>query len=708
MNEQALRKAFFVQKMVLLLNYAAFGFGLFPILEFWIVGSLLLQPWAVRQARKGHILFRTQFLPTLLTVMVPAVALLIISRSDGSRQLVGENLFITLLALFCVRHAFATRGSDIFTGAALLLTSGFSLLLLQGEETLGAPRLFAAVNILFSFYSIYLAHGAGDWLELEKDDAAALRRVLIRLLPIVTAIYLIVPELRDYWRNAASNMRASTGFSTTLRPGDIAQLEKDETLVATLGSAGKKSPAGPHMTAHPRKLLDVRYLRGATLSTSLGMEWDASAADFNVAGRWSPRTLGSQQGVSNEEGILRVEILDPEDGTIFTPLGARLLASTSTLQLASLVNGTYRLQGLPGGIAFHYDLDQETSTGVKGDAQPDRPQPVHSEVRFSDGSPRARQLLERWHEQSPGLNLAGPTGTLTRIRELFGGRDFSYASDLSALVNRGETLTLDQFLFANKRGFCEHYAAATASLLRLAGVPSRVVVGYAFPEWNAALQKFLVRKSNAHAWIEWWDAQADRWKPEDPTSWVPGGQVGGIGAQDSQTDFAFVRNIFMTAQGVIDRLLIRLRNFQLSPEGIERVATVLSAIAGSVVFWLVYRVFKHLRGLGSGADRKLFEDTLHSAARLTGESLKPFEALTDYFARISGDGRQSPDGDSDAGHISHRIAESLNRLAYAPLDVAERRTERQNVRLLMKAWTAKVNAQKPPLDAQVPPKRNRQ
>lgn len=705
MNDQALRKSFFVQKLVLLLNYAAYGFGLFPILEFWIVGALLLQPWAARLSRRGHILFRTPLLPMTLTLLVPAVAILIISRSDGFHQLVGENLFITLLALFCVRHAFATRGSDVFTGAALLLTSGFSLLLLQGPKALGAPRLFGAVNILFSFYSIYLAHGRGNWLELEKNDAAVLRRVLIRLLPIVTGIYLFVPELRDYWRNAASTMRASTGFSITLRPGDIAQLENDDTLVATLSPAEKKSPAAPHAPTNPDTLLNAHYLRGATLSTSLGMEWDASAVDFKVSDRWSPHIMTSGHAAARETGTLRVEILNPEDGTLFTPFGAQLLTSSSTLRIASMVNGTYRLQGLPGGVSYHYDLAQDARPATHSETKLDRPHPVHSEVRYWTESRQARKMLEQWKEYKPDLHLANARGTLAQIRELFGSKGFTYASDLSTLVNRGNTLTLDQFLFANKRGFCEHYAAATASLLRLAGVPSRVVVGYAFPQWNPALQKFLLRRSNAHAWIEWWDAESDRWRPEDPTSWVPGGQIGGISSRNGQFDFTFVRDIFLTAQGVIDRLLVNLRSFQLSPEGIERVTTVLRVIGGGLIFWLVSRTFEHIRSLGAGADKKLFEDTLHTAARMTGQSLNPFETLTDYFARISR--RTGQGAESAMTRFPSQIAESLNRLTYASLEATERQKEREHIRVLMKNWMAQLEAHKPREDAQEQPTRNR-
>src|SRR4029077_2653011 len=37
---------------------------------------------------------------------------------------------------------------------------------------------------------------------------------------------------------------------------------------------------------------------------------------------------------------------------------------------------------------------------------------------------------------------------------------------------------LEEFLFERRRGFCEHFAASFATLMRAAGVPARVVLGY--------------------------------------------------------------------------------------------------------------------------------------------------------------------------------------------------------------------------------------
>ena len=61
-----------------------------------------------------------------------------------------------------------------------------------------------------------------------------------------------------------------------------------------------------------------------------------------------------------------------------------------------------------------------------------------------------------------------------------------------------------EFLFRKRAGYCEHYAAGLALLLRGAGIPSRVAAGYLGGEWNSVGKYLIVRQSDAHAWVEAW------------------------------------------------------------------------------------------------------------------------------------------------------------------------------------------------------------
>jgi transglutaminase-like putative cysteine protease len=74
---------------------------------------------------------------------------------------------------------------------------------------------------------------------------------------------------------------------------------------------------------------------------------------------------------------------------------------------------------------------------------------------------------------------------------------------------------LDAFLFKDREGSCQHFAGAAALLLRLAGVPARVAVGFA-PGVRDSHGRWVVRDRNAHAWVEVW-YQGLGWVVFDPT-----------------------------------------------------------------------------------------------------------------------------------------------------------------------------------------------
>jgi hypothetical protein len=102
--------------------------------------------------------------------------------------------------------------------------------------------------------------------------------------------------------------------------------------------------------------------------------------------------------------------------------------------------------------------------------------------------------------------------------QFFRTQRFSYS------LTPGEYDDLDEFLFRRRAGFCGHYAASFATLMRLAGIPARVVVGYLGGEYNDLGHFFLVRQSDAHAWCEVWLAE-NGWTRVDPTSAVAPGRV---------------------------------------------------------------------------------------------------------------------------------------------------------------------------------------
>ena len=128
-------------------------------------------------------------------------------------------------------------------------------------------------------------------------------------------------------------------------------------------------------------------------------------------------------------------------------------------------------------------------------------------------SPAVHDLAHSWTLQNHD-----PRGVVSSALQFFRTHGFTYS------LTPGEYNNLDEFLFRRRVGFCEHYATSFATLMRLAGIPARVVVGYLGGEYNDLGHFFLVRQADTHAWCEVWLPE-NGWTRVDPTSAVAPGRA---------------------------------------------------------------------------------------------------------------------------------------------------------------------------------------
>jgi protein-glutamine gamma-glutamyltransferase len=76
---------------------------------------------------------------------------------------------------------------------------------------------------------------------------------------------------------------------------------------------------------------------------------------------------------------------------------------------------------------------------------------------------------------------------------------------------------LPAFLFEDRRGYCQQFSGAMALILRLAGIPSRVVSGFAPGAPDPDVEgRYFVRDTDAHSWVETWFPGVG-WVSVDPT-----------------------------------------------------------------------------------------------------------------------------------------------------------------------------------------------
>ena len=83
--------------------------------------------------------------------------------------------------------------------------------------------------------------------------------------------------------------------------------------------------------------------------------------------------------------------------------------------------------------------------------------------------------------------------------------NFKYSMAVGDLYGEYKTSEYDPnevFLFMVKAGHCELFASAMTLMCQSMGIPARLVRGFASPEYNENGNYYLVRGSDAHAWVE--------------------------------------------------------------------------------------------------------------------------------------------------------------------------------------------------------------
>jgi hypothetical protein len=274
-----------------------------------------------------------------------------------------------------------------------------------------------------------------------------------------------------------------------------------------------------------------------------------------------------------------------------------------------------------------------------------------------------------------------PRGVINSAFQFFRTQGFLYS------LTPGEDEDLEEFLFRRRVGFCEHYAASFATLMRLAGIPARVVVGYLGGEYNDLGHFFLVRQADTHAWCEVWLPEKG-WTRVDPTAAVaPGrasldftsfletriasGQMGGrsnalIARLLRSSVFTNVRFIWQTLSYEWDTRFLAydadVQDVLLTSMGIASRGTVFLVVENllvAIALLAIYFAWMQLR-TRSRADRvkALYERFCQKAARL-GARRHPWEGPSDFSRRAA---QLLPDE-------SERICEISNTyiaLRYAP------------------------------------------
>jgi hypothetical protein len=97
-------------------------------------------------------------------------------------------------------------------------------------------------------------------------------------------------------------------------------------------------------------------------------------------------------------------------------------------------------------------------------------------------------------------------------------RKYPYTLEISAPPAGRDVV--DYFLFDLKQGYCDYYATSMVVLARAAGLPARLVAGYANGSYDVEHAQYIITENYAHSWVEIYFTNIG-WVEFEPTASQP-------------------------------------------------------------------------------------------------------------------------------------------------------------------------------------------
>lgn len=443
-------------------------------LALWVpllfLGTLLAKFWMEKKDR------RLRSVAWKVVFALVGVGIVIATYGSPTGIEPGISLLVVLGALK-ILEAHTARDFHILVMLGwILCLCGF---LLSQDFVIALCILAAFVFLLTALVQFHRRNAPGGAL---RPPLALAAKLLLQALPLIVLLFLFFPRGTGAIRLRLPGSPAdSTGFSGKLSPGTVASIASSEELAFRA-----EFPDGP---IPPRASL---YWRGAVLWKGGGLEWEAGE--------------GMGQAQPNERltsAPVRQRItIEPHAGRWLFALDRPAAAPAG----ATLAPGLYLHTPRPVNRMRRYDVVSDPHAS-EGELRP-RERAANLNLPASI-SPEVRQLARNLGGQN-----SDPRAVVKAALEFFRTQGFVYSVSPGEYGGAG---ALDDFLFRRKLGFCEHYAGAFATLMRAAGIPARIVVGYFGGQFNQFGNYLFVRQSDAHAWCEVW-IPGTGWERVDPTS----------------------------------------------------------------------------------------------------------------------------------------------------------------------------------------------
>lgn len=503
-----------------------------PVLALFVVGvaAILRRAWRGAErwlSDRALNLLGLAYLP----VLVVDVAWI------GRAQMVRPVLHLILFGLLA-KLASLGRERDkwqawigiFFLFLAAMATSVHPSVLLYLVLFLG---LTVAILARFVYLHILSSFGHGDsaarGLPLGRFVLAASLATLVFAAPL----FALLPRVRSPYILAvgpgggAGNPAA--GFSDEMSLDLIGRIRDNPQVALRVELAGR----------HPKP--DLLRLKAATYERWEGRTWRRSPGARTL--RRDPLQGSYALAPGPAAGTARITLEPLRITSLPVPVEANAVeVDAPMLELDR--GGALLLKGMPAeALEYVARLGREpASLGLApaeaGDGALDR----------AGVTPRMAELATRW----AGEGDAAARAAAIELRLL---EDYEYSLES---LGRGGVSPLETFLFETRRGHCEYFASSMVLLLRAEGIPARLITGFYGAEQSWWDRAWIVRQSNAHAWVEAYLPERG-WTTFDPTP--PAGRP-----------VASSRNAWLYARQAYEALVFRWDRYVLSYDFYDQVS----------------------------------------------------------------------------------------------------------------------------------------
>jgi hypothetical protein len=310
--------------------------------------------------------------------------------------------------------------------------------------------------------------------------------LMILGLVLTTLIFTSFPRLGQSLSQSGPSS-PTTGFSESVRLGDVGQLKQNSQVVMRIEF---EKDGKPHRPQSPV------YWRGIVLDHFNGSSWFST-----VKPKWK---FSNQPGVGVQLRPFTPKTRVIRQNLYMDAFGSDVIFSRG---LPLLVDGNFQSIQVNDSFSLK-SLDwQNRSRRVTliSSAASSRNSPANR--AFNDhNSPLLKKFLQL-PAMSPQIirlakSLTENADSEEKANNILGhlrSSEFGYTLEQT---QSAEQTPLDHFLFTRKKGHCEYFASSMVMLLRLSGVPARLVNGFIGLEWNDLGEYMVVRQHHAHSWVE--------------------------------------------------------------------------------------------------------------------------------------------------------------------------------------------------------------